>query len=59
MIQRLSQDIQEDIWLWAHVRRFSTPIHVDIWLDLHHTEGRAVPYEGAWIIQRLDGSYVV
>ena len=58
MIERLSQDIQEDRWLWAHVRRFSSPIHADIWRDLHQTGGTIKPYEGKWIIQRPNGIYV-
>ena len=59
MIQHLSHDIQEDRYLWAHVRRFRSPIHADIWRDLHRTGGTIIPYEGEWIIRRPDGSYLL
>ena len=59
MLQRLSQDLQEDRYLWAHVRRFRSPIHADIWRDLHQTGGTILPYEGEWIMRLPGGGYVM
>ena len=57
----LSQDIYEDIWLGANVEQYSSYIHADIARELKCPQGRGRirPYGDAWIVQRLDGSYLL
>ncbi len=56
-LQRLFQDVQEDISLWGHVRLFSTPLHAAIARWFHG--GQGLPYGRDWIVRLPDGSYLM
>ena len=62
LIPTLSQDIQEDIWLWANVERYPSRIHADIARRLKCPQGQGQIWqyeEDSWIVQRMDGSYLL
>ena len=56
----LSLDINHDIWLWAHVKRFSSYMEALIERDARDwPNATIIPYCGEWIMQLPDGEFML